>query len=135
VTTLRCERYPHILVATAHGKVQFADGLAEVTDEQAEVLLAMPEEYGITLVAPDEDQDDDEPTAGGGEDPTQPAPEDTPPTEPAAPSEPVPPEPTPQAERPPQSAPKADWVAFADTQDPADHSSMTKQELIEQYGG
>lgn len=108
MTTLRCERYPHMLVLTQYGKVRFTDGLAEVTDEQAEVLLNMPKVYGIAL----DDGDDEEPV----EDPVGPL---------AAP-----------AERPPQSAPKADWVAYANAQDEAvDHSSMTKQELIEKFGG
>ncbi|MFD7516083.1 hypothetical protein ACFV85_14950 [Streptomyces niveus] len=39
------------------------------------------------------------------------------------------------AERPAVRAPVADWRAYADAQDPADHSGMTKSELIEQYGG
>ncbi|MDX3555288.1 hypothetical protein PV729_26575 [Streptomyces europaeiscabiei] len=37
-------------------------------------------------------------------------------------------------EPPSQRASKADWVAYADTQDPADHSDMTKAQLIDQYG-
>lgn len=37
-------------------------------------------------------------------------------------------------ERPAKSAPKADWLAYADAQDPADHSAMNKDALIEQYG-
>lgn len=41
-----------------------------------------------------------------------------------------------EAIRPPaRSATKAAWVAYADSQDPADHASMTKDELIAQYGG
>lgn len=36
--------------------------------------------------------------------------------------------------RPARSASKADWVAYADSQDPGDHESMTKEQLIEQYG-
>lgn len=43
--------------------------------------------------------------------------------------------PVPPAERPAVRAPVADWRAYADAQDPADHSGMTKAELIEQYGG
>ncbi|WP_445396445.1 hypothetical protein ACSMX9_22600 [Streptomyces sp. LE64] len=38
-------------------------------------------------------------------------------------------------ERPARSAPRADWLAYAARQDPADHSGLTKAELIEQYGG
>jgi hypothetical protein len=36
---------------------------------------------------------------------------------------------------PARSASKAAWAAWADSQDPADHASMTKEQLIEQYGG
>jgi hypothetical protein len=39
------------------------------------------------------------------------------------------------AGRPPQAADKAAWVAYADQQDPGDHSGLTKAELISQYGG
>ncbi|WP_432111370.1 hypothetical protein [Streptomyces sp. YPW6] len=39
------------------------------------------------------------------------------------------------ADRPATRAPVAEWRAWADSQDPGDHSSMTKAELIEQYGG
>lgn len=46
------------------------------------------------------------------------------------------PEPEPEPSGPPaRSAPKADWVAYANRQDPGDHESMTKDELIDQYGG
>ncbi|MYY08823.1 hypothetical protein GT204_07875 [Streptomyces sp. SID4919] len=38
-------------------------------------------------------------------------------------------------ERPARSALKAEWVAYADRQDPGDHEAMTKDALIEQYGG
>ncbi|MFF8095690.1 hypothetical protein [Streptomyces sp. NPDC016675] len=38
-------------------------------------------------------------------------------------------------ERPARSASKAEWLAYADRQDPGDHESMTKEQLIEQYGG
>ena len=38
-------------------------------------------------------------------------------------------------ERPARSASKADWLAYADRQDPGDHEAMTKEQLIEQYGG
>ncbi len=38
-------------------------------------------------------------------------------------------------QRPARSASKAAWVAYADRQDPGDHESMTKDELIDQYGG
>lgn len=47
------------------------------------------------------------------------------------------PEPEPEqvpAGRPAQAADKAAWVVYADAQDPADHSGLTKQQLIEQYG-
>ncbi|MEU3318855.1 hypothetical protein [Streptomyces sp. NPDC006785] len=59
--------------------------------------------------------------------------EDTAPQEPAQgpsarPEEPV-------ADRPATRAPVAEWRAWADSQDTGDHSSMTKAELIEQYGG
>lgn len=37
-------------------------------------------------------------------------------------------------EPPSQRASKAEWAAFADSQDPGDHSGMTKAQLIEQYG-
>jgi hypothetical protein len=48
---------------------------------------------------------------------------------PAAPADEARPEP------PSQRASKAEWVAYADSQDPADHSGMTKAQLVEQYGG
>lgn len=38
-------------------------------------------------------------------------------------------------ERPSRRAPRADWVAYADRQDPGDHSEMTKAQLVETYGG
>ncbi|NEY32060.1 hypothetical protein GTU99_07610 [Streptomyces sp. PRKS01-65] len=39
-------------------------------------------------------------------------------------------------QRPARSASKAEWVAYADQQDPGiDHSSMTKEELVARYGG
>jgi hypothetical protein len=37
-------------------------------------------------------------------------------------------------QRPAQSAAKDAWLAYANSQDPADHSGMTKAQLIEQYG-
>lgn len=37
-------------------------------------------------------------------------------------------------QRPARSASKADWLAYANAQDPADHSGLTKDQLIEQYG-
>ena len=37
--------------------------------------------------------------------------------------------------RPSPRAPKADWVAYADAQDPGDHGEMTKAELVKAYGG
>ncbi|GAA5056436.1 hypothetical protein [Streptomyces similanensis] len=39
------------------------------------------------------------------------------------------------AERPARSASKAEWVAYADRQDPGDHEAMTKEQLIDTYGG
>ncbi|GHB98592.1 MULTISPECIES: hypothetical protein [Streptomyces rochei group] len=38
-------------------------------------------------------------------------------------------------ERPARSASKAEWLAYANRQDPGDHESMTKEQLIEHYGG
>lgn len=105
---LRCERYPHMQIVTQHGRVRFVDGVTEVTDEQAESVLQMPAVYGITRADDAEPQEEQSPAGPA-----------------AAPSE-----------RPPQNATKADWVAYADAQDEAvDHSSMTKQELIEKFGG
>ncbi|MFI9339971.1 hypothetical protein ACIG0D_01645 [Streptomyces sp. NPDC052773] len=40
------------------------------------------------------------------------------------------------AGRPVRTASKAEWVAYADRQEPGtDHSSMTKEQLVERYGG
>ncbi|WP_432034584.1 hypothetical protein [Streptomyces antibioticus] len=40
------------------------------------------------------------------------------------------------AEQPPaKSAGKAEWLAYADRQDPGDHSRMSKAELVAAYGG
>jgi hypothetical protein len=40
------------------------------------------------------------------------------------------------AGRPARAASKAEWVAYADRQEPGtDHSSMTKEQLVERYGG
>lgn len=54
----------------------------------------------------------------------------------------IPPAPTPQPqaaqvqpERPGKSATKAEWLAYADRQDPGDHGQMTKAQLVETYGG
>lgn len=59
----------------------------------------------------------------------EPEPEHASPAEPpGAPDEPGPMRPSPRA-------PKADWVAYADRQDPGDHSQMTKAQLIAAYGG
>lgn len=44
------------------------------------------------------------------------------------------PEPASTDGRPPRVADKAAWVAYADSQDPADHTGLTRQQLIEQYG-
>lgn len=113
MATLRCERYPQIQIVTQHGRVRFVDGVAEVTDEQAESVLNMPKVYGISLddTQTDGDVEHEAPDTGG-----------------EAPSEPT--------GRPPQSAPKDAWVAYANAQDEAvDHSSMTKAELIERFGG
>ncbi|MFD8611075.1 hypothetical protein [Streptomyces sp. NPDC059631] len=38
-------------------------------------------------------------------------------------------------ERPARNASKAEWVAYADRQNPGDHEAMTKDELIQTYGG
>lgn len=113
MATLRCERYPQMQIVTQYGRVRFVDGVAEVTDEQAESVLAMPRVYAITLDdGQDADDGEQEPPAADGK----------------APSEPV--------GRPPQSAPKDAWVAYADAQDEAvNHDSMTKAELIEKFGG
>lgn len=128
--TLRCERYPNIIIVTQHGKVRFEDGAATVTQEQADSVLAMPRTYDITQ---DQDQDDSIPAEPDGDKAPQQAPAaDTPPVPPA---EPVPPAAPVVVERPAPSAPKADWVAYADSQDPGDHGQLTKTELIEQYGG
>lgn len=113
MATLRCERYPQMQIVTQYGRVRFVDGVAEVTDEQAESVLNMPKVYGISL---DDTEFDDgvEQEASGADDETPPEP----------------------AGRPPQSAPKDAWVAYANAQDEAvDHSSMTKAELIEKFGG
>lgn len=63
--------------------------------------------------------------------------EDTAPQEPAqeAAQEPAPPTPAPEAERPATRAPVAEWRAWADQQDPGDHTGLTKAQLIETYGG
>ncbi|MGW5122974.1 hypothetical protein ACWEQ7_02735 [Streptomyces sp. NPDC004069] len=55
----------------------------------------------------------------------------------AQPDHPPPPvsEELPAIQRPSPRAPKADWVAYADRQNPADHSQMTKSQLIAAYGG
>lgn len=117
MATLRCERYPQMQIVTQHGRVRFVDGVAEVTEEQAESVLNMPKVYGISL--------DGSRDAGAESDGAE---EEPPATGDKASSEPT--------GRPPQSAPKDAWVAYANAQDEAvDHSSMTKAELIDKFGG
>ncbi|MFE9645314.1 hypothetical protein ACFYO0_14595 [Streptomyces sp. NPDC006365] len=105
MAVLKCEQYPQLQVHTPAGRVQFTDGLAEATDEQIKALEGLARKFGIELVdVPDEE------SPGGGDGPEEIKP-------------------------PARSASKADWVAYADKQDEAvDHSSMTKERLIEQYG-
>jgi hypothetical protein len=120
---LRCTRYPQLLVSTPFGNVRFVDGVAEVDEDQAESILGLSaEQYGITV---DDTAAAEAPAESDGDQVPPPPPD---PKDPGDPDAPV-------TERPPKGAPKADWVAYADTQDPGDHSQMTKEQLIEQYGG
>ncbi|MFP3990656.1 hypothetical protein U9R90_24965 [Streptomyces sp. E11-3] len=98
MATLHCTRYPQLRVVTPTGAVQFRDGLAHATSEQAESILGLSAKHGITVST------EQEPGAYA-------------------------------LQRPSPQAPKAEWLAYADHQDPADHSAMTKAELIDQYGG
>lgn len=41
---------------------------------------------------------------------------------------------TPELERPAVRDSKEDWLAYADSRDPGDHSGMTKAELMAAYG-
>ncbi|EPD63173.1 hypothetical protein [Streptomyces sp. HGB0020] len=119
------EKYPQLQLPSF--KVKFVNGVADVDDETAAAVLA----YGPEGVrAADEDQ------ADGGEGDGAPVNDGQTEHPPPAPSPETPATPTtPAAELPPKGAPKADWVAYADTQDPGDHSQLTKDQLIEQYGG
>lgn len=51
MAVLKCDRYPQMQVNTAAGKIRFVEGLAEVSEELAEALQGMAEEYGITVQA------------------------------------------------------------------------------------
>lgn len=48
---LKCEKHPQMQVNTPAGTVRFVDGVAEVTDEQAEATAALAESYGVTIEA------------------------------------------------------------------------------------
>ncbi len=111
----RNDKYKQLQVHCPSGKVRFVDGVFSTEDKAlADELLALDEGfYGVQLVdAPDEG--DQDPPEGGGKGDGD-GPEDIKP--------------------PARSASKADWVAYADSQDPGDHESLTKDELIAQYGG
>lgn len=109
----RNDKYKQLQVHCPSGKARFVDGRFETDDKAlADELAALDFDfYGVQPVnAPDEgDQDPPGDGEGSGD-----GPEDIKP--------------------PARSASKADWVAYADSQDPGDHESMTKDELIAQYG-
>ena len=52
MVTLRCDAIPTLLITTPH--VQFEDGLATVTDADAEIILdVLGDDFGITSEAGD----------------------------------------------------------------------------------
>lgn len=107
--------YPQLQIASVAGRVRFAEGQFATDDEAvAEALRTLPDWYGVTETTPADEPGPQDPPGVGGEGSDN-GPEDIKP--------------------PARSASKADWVAYADSQDPADHESMTKEQLIEQYGG
>ncbi|WP_073946519.1 hypothetical protein [Streptomyces kebangsaanensis] len=135
------ERYPQLWVPRF--KVRFRDGVAEVDDAVAAGLLAAgidgvraadteEPEAGTQEQKPEKEQEPPDSSKDQDQEPeAEEDQEEEPPHPPPAPDGPAPPAP----ERPSQAAPKAAWVAYADHQDPADHSQMTKAQLIETYGG
>ncbi|WP_151480629.1 hypothetical protein [Streptomyces albicerus] len=114
MAVLKCERHPQMQVNTPAGTVRFVDGVAEATDEQADAVADVAEEYGIELA----DEPDEDPP-GGGEGSGS-GPEDIKP--------------------PARSASKAEWAEYArsqakDSDEVNEINLLTKEQLIEQYGG
>ncbi|GAA4684549.1 hypothetical protein [Streptomyces youssoufiensis] len=110
-------KHPQLQVTSTAGKARFTDGRFATEDSAlAEALADLPDWYGITLVAADEEPaDDGEESVGDGDEPQGPPP-------------------------PPRSAPKAAWAeharATAETAEELDEiDDMTKEQLIDQYGG
>lgn len=59
----RCDRYPQLQVWTEAGTVRFRDGQAEVSDDQAETLRGLGDEYGVVEVSPPDPDAPNEPPA------------------------------------------------------------------------
>lgn len=109
-----CRRYPQLQVGSRADGLRFTDGRYETDDAgQAAALDALPASYGVALVAAPKDQRGD----AGGEGGSGSGPE--------------------AIERPARSAKKAAWVEYARQvdSDTAGLDSLTKDELIELYGG
>jgi hypothetical protein len=105
-----CRRYPQLQVGPRSAGLRFRDGRFETDDEaQVAALDRLPPEYGVDLVS----TPDSGPESGAEDADGQGA-----------------------EGRPAHSARKADWLAYAQAQDPdADLDGLTKEQLIEQYGG
>lgn len=58
-----CDRYPQLQVWTEAGTVRFRDGQAKVSDEQAETLRGLGNEYGVVEVSPAQPDAPNEPPA------------------------------------------------------------------------
>lgn len=110
-------KYPELQLPTF--KVKFVDGVADVDEETAAAIL----DYGPDGVRA---ASDEEPEEDDGQEPHEPPGDGQ---EPQGDGQP------PAVQRPEERAPKADWIAYADTQDPGDHSQLTKAQLVAQYGG
>ncbi|RDG37958.1 hypothetical protein [Streptomyces corynorhini] len=134
---LLSETYPQLWLPTL--RIKFRDGHAEVGEETAERILArgidgvrlapstVPDDAGSEQGAPAPDDE-----GGSGEDP---GPE---PAEPDHEGEPDPSPPSGDGGGPGRPGPrdsKESWLAYADHQDPGDHTAMTKAQLIATYGG
>lgn len=102
-----CQRYPQLQVGPQSAGLRFRDGKFETDDRtQAALLDGLHESYGVTRVEAPQDPSGTGEDGPGGED------------------------------RPARTARKADWLAYAAAVDPdADLDGLTKDELIDRYGG
>lgn len=114
-------RYPQLQISSVAGKARFDDGRF-VTDDRklAEALTELPDWYGVTLVSadPEPEQGDTDPPGGGEGSGSGPE----------------------EIKPPARSASKAEWAEYArslaaDSDEVNQINLLTKEQLIEQYGG